>query len=287
MLEISQLSKSYDDNIALDGVSLSIDKGMFGLLGPNGAGKSSLIRTIATLQQPDSGFVVFDGVDVSKQPQKIRARLGYLPQDFDVYPHVSALHLLDHMAILKGIGDDAARKVAVERLLVETNLWAFRKKAVSKFSGGMKQRFGIALALIGDPDLIIVDEPTAGLDPEERHRFLNLLANISENKVVILSTHIVEDVEELCSKMAILADGKICLSGEPDCIVNNLQGKLWAKTVTKETLAEHQDRYNVISTHLKAAKNIIHVVAEQQPDESFTAISPGLKDAYFATLKQA
>ncbi|HHL31881.1 MAG TPA: ABC transporter ATP-binding protein, partial [Oceanospirillales bacterium] len=210
MLEIKNLSKTYNNGVkAIDGVNLRLKHGMFGLLGPNGAGKSSLMRTIATLQQPDTGSIFFDGIDVLNNPQDLRLKLGYLPQDFDVYPRISALDLLDHMAILKGLNNKSERKKAVEGLLYQTNLYDDRKKTVSSFSGGMRQRFGIAQALLGDPELIIVDEPTAGLDPEERNRFHNLLSDIGENKVVILSTHIVDDVEELCSDFAILANGAI------------------------------------------------------------------------------
>lgn len=285
MLKISDLSKTYDKDVkALNSVSLTVPKGMFGLLGPNGAGKSSLMRTIATLQQADSGSIVFDGIDVSKQPQLLRSRLGYLPQDFDVYPRISAYDLLDHLAILKGVDNKKQRKESVEGLLAQTNLWDVRKKAVSNFSGGMKQRFGIAQALIGDPDLIIVDEPTAGLDPEERNRFHNLLASIGENKVVILSTHIVDDVEELCSNMAVLAAGKIQLVGDPMDVVDKLQGKVWHKFIAKEELQLHHDKFDVISTRLKAGKTLIHVLSDEQPSESFEQLTPDLEDVYFSIL---
>jgi len=285
MLTISNLTKTYGNDVkALRGVSLTIPKGMFGLLGPNGAGKSSLMRTIATLQQADSGSIVFDGIDVSKQPQLLRTRLGYLPQDFDVYPRISAYDLLDHLAILKGVDDKKQRKESVEGLLAQTNLWDVRKKAVSTYSGGMKQRFGIAQALIGDPDLIIVDEPTAGLDPEERNRFHNLLASIGENKVVILSTHIVDDVEELCSNMAVLAAGKIQLVGDPMDVVEKLHGKVWKKFVAKEELQQHQDKFDVISTRLRAGKTLVHVLSDEQPSESFEQLTPDLEDVYFSIL---
>lgn len=288
MLEIKNLTKTYDNGVkALDDVSLSIPKGMFGLLGPNGAGKSTLMRTLATLQQADRGAVFFDGIDISKDPQALRSRLGYLPQDFDVYPRISAYDLLDHLAILKGINNNKQRKESVEGLLAQTNLWDARKKAVSTFSGGMRQRFGIAQALIGDPDLIIVDEPTAGLDPEERNRFHNLLSSIGENKVVILSTHIVDDVEELCSKMAILVGGKIQVTGDPTDIVNTLDGQVWRKIVEKQDLTDHQERFDVISTRLKAGRTVLHVLSNEQPDETFQQRTPDIEDVYFSTLFNA
>jgi ABC-type multidrug transport system ATPase subunit len=285
MLQISNLSKTYSNGVkALSDVNLSIDKGMFGLLGPNGAGKSSLMRTIATLQQSDSGSIVFDGVNVQEDPQLIRQKLGYLPQDFDVYPRINAQDLLDHIAILKGISDKKLRRESVDGLLAQTNLWDARKKAVSTFSGGMRQRFGIAQALVGDPDLIIVDEPTAGLDPEERNRFHNLLSTVGENKVVILSTHIVDDVEELCSKLAILAGGQIVLAGEPGELVETLKGQVWRKVIDKAELAEQQEKYKVISTRLKAGKTVIHALADEKPDDAFEALSPDLEDVYFSCL---
>ncbi len=285
MLEIKNLSKTYDNGVkALNSVNLTIEKGMFGLLGPNGAGKSSLMRTIATLQQADEGSITFNGINVRNNPQAIRQMLGYLPQDFDVYPRISAYDLLDHMAILKGINNKKQRKESVEGLLAQTNLWDARKKAVSTFSGGMRQRFGIAQALIGDPELIIVDEPTAGLDPEERNRFHNLLASIGENKVVILSTHIVDDVEELCEKLAVLAAGQIQLAGHPSELVNTLTGRIWRKSILKEELEEHQQKFDVISTRLKAGRTVVHVLADQQPCETFEQLSPDLEDVYFSTL---
>lgn len=287
MLSIQGLSKTYSNGVkALSDVNLTIDKGMFGLLGPNGAGKSSLMRTIATLQQPDSGSIHFDGIDVLADPNALRTRLGYLPQDFDVYPRISAADLLDHLAILKGLHNRNQRKEAVESLLVQTNLWDVRKKAVSTFSGGMRQRFGIAQALVANPDLIIVDEPTAGLDPEERNRFHNLLASIGENKVVILSTHIVDDVEELCSQLAVLAGGRIQLLGKPAQLIETLQGRIWRKIIVKEELASHQAQFNVISTHLKSGKTVVHVLADSQPGDDFVAMTPDLEDVYFSTLFQ-
>ncbi len=258
---------------------------MFGLLGPNGAGKSSLMRTIATLQQPDTGSVVFDGIDVVKNPEQMRLKLGYLPQDFDVYPRVSAIDLLDHMAVLKGLNNKKERKKAVEGLLYQTNLYHDRKKAVSSFSGGMKQRFGIAQALLGNPELIIVDEPTAGLDPEERNRFHNLLSDIGENKVVILSTHIVDDVEELCSDFAILANGAIQVQGKPRELRSQLNDRIWKKAVPKEAVDEANEKYQVISTKLKAGETLIHVLSDKDLiNDGFEPTTPDLEDVYFSTL---
>jgi len=285
MLEIKNLSKTYSNGVkALNNVNLSIDKGMFGLLGPNGAGKSSLMRTIATLQQADEGSIVFGDINVQDNPQELRQKLGYLPQDFDVYPRISAYDLLDHMAVLKGLSSSKARKESVEGLLAQTNLWEARKKAVSTFSGGMRQRFGIAQALLGDPDLIIVDEPTAGLDPEERNRFHNLLSTVGENKVVILSTHIVDDVEELCSKLAVLAGGQILIAGEPSELVDTLKGKIWRKIINKEELESHQSEFKIISTRLKAGKTLVHAMSDEQPGESFEQLTADLEDVYFSTL---
>ncbi|MBS0412046.1 MAG: ABC transporter ATP-binding protein, partial [Proteobacteria bacterium] len=237
MLIIENLTHIYPGGVkALDEVNLTVPRGMFGLLGPNGAGKSTLMRTVATLQAPTSGFIRFDDIDVLKNPEALRRVLGYLPQDFGVYPRVSALDMLDHMAVLKGVADRKVRKELVEALLQQVNLWDHRRKAISGFSGGMRQRFGIAQALIGDPRLIIVDEPTAGLDPEERNRFLNLLAEIGENVVVVLSTHIVDDVADLCPKMAIIAGGRIVSEGAPQALIAGLSGRIWMKTVDKAEL---------------------------------------------------
>ncbi|WP_286234897.1 ABC transporter ATP-binding protein [Thalassotalea sediminis] len=284
MLEIKGLSKTYDNGVhALNNVNLSIPKGMFGLLGPNGAGKSSLMRTISTLQEADEGSITFDGIDVFADPQQLRQRLGYLPQDFGVYPRISAYDLLDHMAILKGISQKGERKEAVEGLLAQTNLFQHRKKAVSGFSGGMRQRFGIAQALLGDPDLLVVDEPTAGLDPEERNRFHNLLVSLGEEKVIILSTHIVEDVSELCPNMAVLASGQILLEGNPILLTDKLGGQIWRKTVTQQEAEEIEQNMPVISKRLFAGKTIIHVMAEQAP-EGFEAAPANLEDVYFSTL---
>ncbi|MCZ8085727.1 MAG: ABC transporter ATP-binding protein [Brevundimonas sp.] len=285
MLTVTNLVHVYGNGTrALDGVSLEVPKGMFGLLGPNGAGKSTLMRSIATLQTPTSGSIRFGDIDVIAQPDQLRRTLGYLPQDFGVYPRVSAWELLDHMAILKGVANGKARKETVASLLNQVNLWAVRNKAVAGFSGGMRQRFGIAQALIGQPQLIIVDEPTAGLDPEERNRFLNLLAEIGENVVVILSTHIVEDVADLCPKMAVLAGGRIQLEGAPAELMQALQGRVWKKTIDKAALEDHRARYQVISTRLFAGRTVIHVLADADPGEGFELVDGGLEDVYFSTL---
>lgn len=288
MLEISNLSKSYPNGVqALKDVSLQIPAGMYGLLGPNGAGKSTLMRTIATLQQPDTGSIKLDSVDVLQQPAELRKILGYLPQDFGVYPRISALDMLDHMAVLKGFTNRKERREIVDNLLRQTNLHAVRKKALAGFSGGMRQRFGIAQALIGDPQLIIVDEPTAGLDPEERNRFLNLLSDIGENKVVILSTHIVDDVTNLCPRMAIIAKGQIVREGRPPDLIDDLQGSVWVKAVDRIDVEAHRERHNVISSHLYAGRSILHVLSDSDPGDGFVAQQPDLEDVYFATLLSA
>ncbi|WP_371195197.1 ABC transporter ATP-binding protein [Glaciecola sp. SC05] len=286
MLKISQVSKTYANGVhALNNVSLNIEKGLFGLLGPNGAGKSSLMRSIATLQQPDTGTITFDGIDVIHQPNELRQRLGYLPQDFGVYPRISAYDLLNHLAILKGIENKAERKETVDGLLAHTNLFEQRKLSVSGFSGGMRQRFGIAQALLGNPDLLIVDEPTAGLDPEERNRFHNLLVSLGRDKVIILSTHIVDDVSELCEDMAVLGSGKILLQGNPISVTQSLQGKIWRKTVQAYELNEIADDLSVLSTKLFAGRTVVHVVSDEQP-EGFEAAPATLEDVYFNTLAQ-
>jgi ABC-2 type transport system ATP-binding protein len=288
MLVVENLTHVYGNGVrALDDVSLKVPKGMFGLLGPNGAGKSTLMRSIATLQTPTSGAIRFGDLDVIREPQALRRTLGYLPQDFGVYPRVSAYDMLDHLAVLKGIGDGKARKETVERLLNQVNLWAVRKKALAGFSGGMRQRFGIAQALIGDPGLIIVDEPTAGLDPEERNRFLNLLAEVGENVVVILSTHIVEDVSDLCPRMAVLAGGRIQLEGAPAELLERLKGRIWRKTLAKSELAALQARHEVIATRLFAGRTVVHILSDKDPGDGFEAIAGGLEDVYFATLSAA
>jgi ABC-type multidrug transport system ATPase subunit len=286
MLTITDLSKTYPNGVqALKGVSLSIERGLFGLLGPNGAGKSTLMRTLATLQEPDTGEILFDGLDVVANPQAHRRHLGYLPQDFGVYPGVSAYDLLEHLAVLKGLADRKARREQVEALLEQTNLWAHRKKAVSGFSGGMRQRFGIAQALLGEPKLIIVDEPTAGLDPEERNRFHNLLSEVSENIVVILSTHIVEDVRQLCPRMAILAEGRVLRHGAPRTLIGELQGRVWRRTVDRPEVEAYRQTLNVISTQLYEGRTLVHVLHEGRPEEGFAAVEPNLEDVYFSILR--
>jgi ABC-2 type transport system ATP-binding protein len=284
MLSISGITKTYDNGVkALKDVNITIPNGLFGLLGPNGAGKSSLMRTIATLQQADAGTITFDGIDVLSQPNELRRRLGYLPQDFGVYPRISAYELLDHLAILKGIANKAERQEAVNGLLAHVNLFQHRKNAVSSFSGGMRQRFGIAQALLGNPDLLIVDEPTAGLDPEERNRFHNLLVTLGEDKFIILSTHIVDDVSELCSGMAVLGEGEILLQGNPIEVTNNLEGKIWRKVVTMDETKEIEANMALISKRLFAGRTVVHVMAEKPP-EGFESAPTNLEDVYFSTL---
>ena len=285
MLQIDKLTHIYGNGTrALDGVDLTIPAGMFGLLGPNGAGKSTLMRTVATLQTPTSGVITFDGIDVIAEPERLRRTLGYLPQDFGVYPRVSAYDMLDHMAVLKGITGRGERKETVESLLGQVNLWTVRKKALAGFSGGMRQRFGIAQALIGNPRLVIVDEPTAGLDPEERNRFLNLLGEIGDEVVVILSTHIVEDVADLCPRMAVLADGRILLEGAPIELIERTRGRIWQQAIGRGELDDYRTRYQVISTRLFAGRTIIHVLHDGSPGEGFVAVTGGLEDVYFSTL---
>jgi len=285
MLSLTDVTHVYPNNTrALDGVTLEIPRGMYGLLGPNGAGKSTLMRSIATLQTPSSGAITFDGVDVVAEPEAIRARLGYLPQDFGVYPRVTAYDMLEHMAVLKGIAGSAERKETVETLLNQVNLWKVRKKAIAGFSGGMRQRFGIAQALIGNPDLIITDEPTAGLDPEERNRFLNLLAEVGENVVVILSTHIVEDVADLCPRMAVLVGGKVQLEGAPSDLIASTAGMIWEKTIPRTEYGAYDAKYRIISSRLMAGQSVIHIMSEADPGEGFTSVSGGLEDVYFTTL---
>ena len=286
MLQIRELSKTYPNGVqALKKVTLDIPKGMFGLLGPNGAGKSSLMRTLATLQEADSGSVLFEAVDVLKDKEQVRRMLGYLPQDFGVYPKVSAEDLLDHFAVLKGYADRRQRREVVDGLLRQVNLWEARKRKLGTYSGGMRQRFGIAQALIGNPKLVIVDEPTAGLDPEERNRFLNLLAEIGEQVVVILSTHIVEDVTDLCPRMAIIAKGEVLLTGEPLKAIAALKSRVWRKVVAKDVLARYQSEFNVLSTRLVGGRPVIHVYSETQPEAGFEQIEPDLEDVYFQRLR--
>jgi ABC-2 type transport system ATP-binding protein len=285
VLKIEDLTHVYANGVrALDQVSLEIPHGLFGLLGPNGAGKSTLMRDVATLQAPTSGRITFGEIDVIRDPTALRRQLGYLPQDFGVYPRVSAVEMLDHMAILKGLSDGKARKAAVEHLLNQTNLWDVRKKALAGYSGGMRQRFGIAQALIGDPSLIIVDEPTAGLDPEERLRFLNLLAEIGEHVVVILSTHIVDDVSDLCPRMAIIADGRIVREGGPLDLMAELEGRIWMKAMSRAELEDVRTRHQVISTRLFAGQTVAHVLSDTDPGEGFRQVEGGLEDVYFSTL---
>jgi len=285
VLELTGVTHVYPNGTrALDDVTLSIPKGMYGLLGPNGAGKSTLMRAVATLQTPTAGSIRFGDLDIIAEPEKLRERLGYLPQDFGVYPRVSAYDMLDHMAVLKGVASARERKETVETLLNQVNLWKERKKAIAGFSGGMRQRFGIAQALIGNPELIIVDEPTAGLDPEERNRFLNLLAEIGENVVIILSTHIVEDVADLCPRMAVLAAGKIQLEGAPLDLIQQSRGNVWAKTIDRDQLDDYRGRHEVISTRLFAGRTIVHILSPSDPGDGFTAVEGGLEDVYFSTL---
>jgi ABC-type multidrug transport system ATPase subunit len=288
MLELNDVSHVYANGTrALDHVTLSIPRGMYGLLGPNGAGKSTLMRTVATLQTPTEGSIRFGDIDVIAEPERLRRTLGYLPQDFGVYPRVSAYDMLDHMAVLKGIASSADRKQTVETLLNQTNLWKVRKKALAGFSGGMRQRFGIAQALIGNPELIIVDEPTAGLDPEERNRFLNLLAEIGENVVVILSTHIVEDVSDLCPRMAVLAGGRIQLEGAPLDLIDSTRGRIWMKVIDRGELDQYREQYEVISTRLFAGRTVVHILAAADPGNGFQTVDGGLEDVYFSTLAQS
>jgi ABC-2 type transport system ATP-binding protein len=285
-LTISGLSKTYPNGVkALKNLSLTIGNEMFGLLGPNGAGKSSLMRTVATLQDPDAGTIDLDGIDVLKDKATVRKLLGYLPQEFGVYPKMSALDMLHHLAIMKGISNKTERTQMVDALLNQTNLWAARKKALSTYSGGMKQRFGIAQALLANPRLIIVDEPTAGLDPAERNRFLNLLSSIGANVTVILSTHIVEDVRELCPRMAIIAAGEVLLEGAPAEALEALRGKIWSKVVASDDeLRALESSLKVISTHLVGGLHEVRIYADTSPGEGFHPVDSGLEDVYFLNL---
>jgi ABC-2 type transport system ATP-binding protein len=286
MLQIRQLSKTYANGVrALHDVTLDIPNGMFGLLGPNGAGKSTLMRTLATLQDADAGSAVLDGLDLLADKPAARRVLGYLPQEFGVYPKESAISMLDHFAVLKGIVNAKERRETVEALLRQVNLWDKRGFRLGGFSGGMRQRFGIAQALLGNPKLIIVDEPTAGLDPEERNRFLNLLSEIGENVVVILSTHIVEDVTDLCPRMAIISRGEVLLAGEPREAMRSLEGRVWRRTVPKAALADYQAQHTVLSTRLVSGEPVIHVLSDARPEDGFEAIAPDLEDVYFGRLR--
>jgi len=284
-LRIEGLSKTYPGGVrALRDVTLTIPTGMFGLLGPNGAGKSTLMRTIATLQEPDAGRIILDGLDVLREKDEVRRILGYLPQEFGVYPKVSAEAMLDHLAVLKGLTRRGERRARVEELLRRTNLWDDRTKKLGTYSGGMRQRFGIAQALLAEPRLIIVDEPTAGLDPAERMRFLNLLSEVGQNVVVILSTHIVEDVSDLCTRMAIISKGRVLRTGDPREAMRDLHGKVWEKTIETVELADVEAAHRVISTRLQAGRTVVHVHGESPPGAGFEPVEADLKDVYFTTL---
>ena len=286
-LSIKNVSKTYSNNVeALKDVTLEVGNGMFGLLGPNGAGKSTLMRTIAGLQELDSGSITVGDIDVSKHKHELRKVLGYLPQEFGLYPKVNALELFDHLATMKGITDSKERGELTKSLLSQTNLWKYRNRKLGTFSGGMKQRFGIAQALIGEPKLIIVDEPTAGLDPTERNRFHNLLSAIGENVIVILSTHIVEDVSDLCSKMAIIKDGKVKLVGEPLTLVKDLKAQVWTGLVTKKDFKNVKNDHQVISSKLSTGKVQIRVLSDQEPIDGFKQVDPEIEDLYFATINE-
>lgn len=282
---IRNLSKTYPNGVrALDGVNLTMPRGMYGLLGPNGAGKSTLMRTIATLQEPDEGEILLGDLNVLHDKDELRRRLGYLPQDFGVYPRVTAAEMLDHIALLKGFTDARHRKQAVEAMLQRVNLWDVRKKALSGFSGGMRQRFGIAQALLGEPQLLIVDEPTAGLDPGERNRFYNLLSEIGENVIVILSTHIVEDVADLCTSMAILHQGRVLYAGAPEDALASLEGCIWKRLASKGELQELGQRHQVISHKLIAGKPLVHIYSSEDPGDGFSPAAPDLEDVFFAHI---
>ncbi len=287
-LKIESLSKTYDNGVkAIDDLTLEIGKGMFGLLGPNGAGKSSLMRTIATLQQADSGRISFEEIDVLNDPMSLRKVLGYLPQEFGVYPRMSSQALLDYFALLKGIASKKERNIIVQQVLELTNLYEVRKKSVSGYSGGMKQRFGIAQLLLNNPKLIIVDEPTAGLDPAERNRFLNVLREVGAQNTVIFSTHIVDDVKELCTDMAIMNGGRILHQEKPLEATQSIQGKIWTKSIGKEELDDFSNRLTVLSSSYNPDNSIlIRVFADQQIDDSFASAKPNLEDVYFIALKQ-
>ena len=286
-LAISDLSKTYPNGVkALTRVSLDIGTGMYGLVGPNGAGKSTLMRTLATLQDADSGSITLDGLDVLKQKDAVRRLLGYLPQEFGLYPKVTAMDMLTHIAVLKGVTARGERNDLVTALLQQANLYEVRKKKLGTFSGGMKQRFGIALALLGSPKLIIVDEPTAGLDPTERNRFLNLLSSIGQNVIVILSTHIIDDVRELCTRMAIINEGKVLLETQPQTAIDGIAGRIWTRAIDAAELPSYQERLTVVSTHLVAGRTQIRVHAEAAPDASFAPTEANLEDVYFLELSR-
>jgi ABC-type multidrug transport system ATPase subunit len=287
-LVLSHVSKTYPGGVkALDDLSLTIGRGMFGLLGPNGAGKTTLMRSIATLQEVDSGTIRLGEIDVARDKEAVRRVLGYLPQDFGLYPNVTPIALLSHIAALKGIVAAGERKETVEALLERVNLWDVRKRKLGGFSSGMRQRFGIAQALLGDPQLIIVDEPTAGLDPEERNRFLNLLSEIGEDVIVLLSTHIVDDVSEVCARMAIIDRGRLLIEGDPRNAVETIRGRTWFKEIDRSSLEGYERELRVISRRLSGGKTIIHVYSEDRPDPGFQEAVPDLRDVYFATLAEA
>ena len=284
-LQIKNLSKTYANGVrALNNVTMTIGTGMYGLLGPNGAGKSTLMRTVATLQEADSGSVTLGDIDVLAEKNRVRKILGYLPQEFGVYPKVSAELLLDHFALLKGVASKKERRELVDAMLHRVNLHQHRRKAIAGFSGGMKQRFGIAQALLADPKLLIVDEPTAGLDPGERNRFYNLLSEIGENVIVILSTHIVQDVKELCTNMAIIHEGELRFAGSPSQAEAELAGKVWEKSVDKSELDQIKQSFDVLSSKLVAGRPIVHVFSEQDPGEGFESITPDLEDVFFSKI---
>ena len=286
MLAIQNLNKTYSNGVkALDGVSLSIPQGMYGLLGPNGAGKTSLMRTIATLQEPDGATIRLGDIDVLRQKDEVRRRLGYLPQDFGVYPRISAQDMLSHIALLKGITSSGERKDVIEAMLRRCNLYEFRKKSLTTYSGGMRQRFGIAQALIGNPQLLIVDEPTAGLDPGERNRFYNLLAEVGENVVVILSTHIVEDVTDLCNRMAIIHRGRVLFEGKPDDAISELKNRVWQRSIAKSELPDYEQRYQVISSKLVGGRLLIHILSSQSSEDGFLPTAPDLEDVFFSKTR--
>ena len=286
ILQIDQLSKTYANGVkALDAVTLTIPRGMYGLLGPNGAGKSTLMRTLATLQDADSGTVTLNGLDVLKNKEEVRKRLGYLPQDFGVYPKISAVDMLDHLALLKGVVNGKQRKELVDAMLNRCNLYDVRKKALTSYSGGMRQRFGIAQALLGNPQLLIVDEPTAGLDPGERNRFYNLLSEVGENVVVILSTHIVQDVMELCTKMAIINKGRVLYEGAPEEAVHSVDGRIWQKSITKPEIKDYESRFQLISSKLVAGRPLVHIYSNDDPGEGFTRAQADLEDVFFSRIQ--
>ncbi len=286
-LIIKNLNKVYPNGVkALNDINLTIQKGMFGLLGPNGAGKSTLMRTVAALQEPDSGSIHLGEIDAVQQKNELRKVLGYLPQDFGFYPKVTALTLLEHFAVLKGMTQKKERREVVDALLQQTNLYEVRKRNVSEYSGGMRQRFGIAQALLGNPKLVIVDEPTAGLDPAERNRFHNLLSEIGEQVIVILSTHIVDDVKSLCNHMVVMNKGRILLEGTPKTAVETVQGKVWSASIEKEKLTEFKKQFNVISQHVSEGKMLVHVFADENPGGEFEAVDATLEDVYFSSINK-